>query len=69
MDARGFSNFLSKRLSEALNPLENNILNLVSQDLDRNVNLLYRSAGARDVLKDILNKLDPLLNEYQESGV
>jgi hypothetical protein len=67
MDARAFGNFLSGRLKEALAPLENNILNLVAEDLNRNGALLYRSAGARDILLDLIKKIEPLLQEFHNS--
>lgn len=66
MDARGYCTFLNSRLTKYLEPLENNILSLVSQDNDKSMLNLYRNAGARDVLKQVIDSLEPWLNEYHK---
>lgn len=64
MDARSFCGFLASRLQEAKGPLESNILNIVSGDFDKNPAMLYRLAGYRDMLTEVLGKLEPLLNDF-----
>jgi hypothetical protein len=64
MDAQGFCLFLKKKLEDATGPVESNILNLVSQDLDKNVSLLYRLAGQRDMLRNLIAQIEPFLQDY-----
>lgn len=64
MDAQGFCLYLKKKLEDAAGPVESNILNLVSQDLDKNVSLLYRLAGQRDMLRGIITQMEPFLQDY-----
>jgi hypothetical protein len=68
MDARNFSHFLTARLKEALSPIEGNILTMVKQDAAQNVNALSRSAGARDILVELIEKMSPLVEEFHNKS-
>lgn len=65
MDTQSYNEFLKSRLREVQKPLENNILNLVYSENKEN---LYRNAGMREMLVEIVNKLDALLKDFYKSS-
>jgi len=67
MDSEAFAQFLKVKLIDAVKPVENNILNLVSQGIDQNTMNLSRLAGYRDMMIELLNKLDPLLRDFHDA--
>lgn len=64
MELKEYNDFLKGRLQETLKPLENNILSLLSQNSDEHYRSLYRRVGNRDMLTEILSKLDALLEDF-----
>ena len=60
MDAKSFGNFLVIKLGELSQVVAGNLLNSAYEKIEQS----HRAAGARDVLNEIVNKMDNLLADF-----
>ena len=64
MDINHFANFLVKNLTQLLAPLEDNLLNGRITDISK----VQRLVGSREVLKEIIDKMDDLVREFYKAS-
>lgn len=63
MNASAFASYLSKKLTDGVEAIENAILSCSFKEIEQ----LHRSAGSRDILKEVVSKMESILDEFLKS--